>query len=492
MHPVHSGIYPPPNYPPSGFQGHISNDPVPPRFASTVEQTPAPHLAGNTKLSESEDAPNPSTLDFPIGYARREHWDKTKWVWRSRGDVWHNDQSAEVRNCQGVFRCGGCDRLTQKQIRAGCTNRTSRVFRYLHYGDHSTHRQGATAHELRTGDINPGLIPLADISPTLANPKSARYAVGKSQARLGITSHSAKGGLASIGAIGDLEERLPTPFIIASSLAKPTHITFQTPVMDEIIGEMVDSWLRDYSAGPTAGHLSFFQLGTLLATCAYSMMSNEWTVDAAHHRPHFAHLFKAIIKHAGARFERKLLLSVNAIISTIPSFSSLSRAAQAAERQQLVKEAEEAVVGCEVHFWRSADRIKKTHYLVPPKQTHIFEDGLRELISPNTTLERFNIVVQELKGAFPRTVNWFSWWDRGSVAAMIFPARRTVPSELVRKVPSTTNPIEHQHSLLHHGVGKHQELIPGIEKLYLHVREMEKKHTAINVVQVGFAQFLLL
>ncbi|KAJ7680004.1 hypothetical protein B0H14DRAFT_2655499 [Mycena olivaceomarginata] len=63
---------------------------------------------------------------------------------------------------------------------------------------------------------------------------------------------------------------------------------------------------------------------------------------------------------------------------------------------------------------------------------------------------------------------------------MIFPAKSSADPELAAKAPSTTNPIEHQHSLLHHAVGKDQELLPGIEKLFLHVREMENKYNAIK------------
>ncbi|KAK7047011.1 hypothetical protein R3P38DRAFT_3423671 [Favolaschia claudopus] len=573
------GIFRPPDYPPPGYQGPVLNAPIASAASSSIE-SPAvlqTQTVQHERLSTREDDFDPSTFDYPVGYARREcikgqepdKWNKTQWVWRSSGPAKHGIHDAELRKCVGVLRCASCGRLTrpltqtpgrEKQIRAGCTSRTcsieqplledlcdARAFHYKiqhgtsttlvweHYGDHASHqrpprsglskfeqdqldlqvqrRPGATVHALRTGDIVPGSVPLADISPCLANPKAARYAVGKSQARLGIVSQSVKGGLASISAIGDLQTRLPTPFIVASSLANPTHITLQTPFMDDIIRECVESWLLDPEQGPTAtrhgfvidGDLSFFQLGTLLATCAFSMTSYEWIPvlyswinrqDTAHHRPIFAHLFKCVIKHAGSRFQRKLLLSVmdysgaqraaqaeeyaDAIISISPNFSSLSPQAQLVERQQLVKEAEEAVVGCEVHFWRSADRISNTHSLVPPEMKHVFQEGVYELLSANTTTERFDQVVRDLKSTFPRTKNWFSWWERGPIAAMIFPVKRSVPPELVARVPSTTNPIEHQHSLLHHGVGKDQELAPGIEKLYLHVREMEKKSRAIK------------
>jgi hypothetical protein len=70
-------------------------------------------------------------------------------------------------------------------------------------------------------------------------------------------------------------------------------------------------------------------MGTLLATCAYSMTLNEWTPvlhswinhqDTAHHRLHFAHIFESVIKHAGSRFNRKMLLCVGLILSQMSEF----------------------------------------------------------------------------------------------------------------------------------------------------------------------------
>lgn len=176
----------------------------------------------------------------------------------------------------------------------------------------------------------------------------------------------------------------------------------------------------------------------------------------------------------------------DAVISTIPGFISLSAEAQAAQRRHLLLEAQKAEVGCETHFWRSGDRIIKTHSLVPPASAHIYRNGLRELLSASTTSERFDEVIQMLKTTFPATKGWISWWERPHTASMIFPAKSLVSRELAAKVPSTSNPIEHQHSLLHHAVGKDQELLPGIEKLYLHVREMEKKYEAIKGLLIHF------
>lgn len=333
-------------------------------------------------------------LDWPTGHIRREcnageqepKWKQNKWVWRSNGIRMHDGYSAEMRLCLGVYRCGSCGRLTRPktqqparkiQIKNGCTGRTcpvdeplihdtcdAKTYHYKidvngqsisvweHFGDHSTHdrppggplsklqedqvdaqvrrRHDANAHELRTGDPGPGSVPLPDISPTLAAPRAARYQVERSQVRLGINTGSTKGGLALMSAFADLNTRFPTPFIIDSRLSTPVYLTFQTPFMDTVLREAVDSWILDLAEGPEAsrhgividGDHTYFRQGPLLASCAFSPTSGEWTPilyswingqDKAHHRPHFAHIFQSIIKHAGSRFTRQLLLCVGNI-----------------------------------------------------------------------------------------------------------------------------------------------------------------------------------
>ncbi|KAJ6592818.1 hypothetical protein B0H19DRAFT_1055494 [Mycena capillaripes] len=75
-------------------------------------------------------------------------------------------------------------------------------------------KQEATAHELRTGDIGPESVPFPDISSALANPNAARYALGQSQLRLGITATTFKGGIAFMTWFFELAKRLPTPWIV--------------------------------------------------------------------------------------------------------------------------------------------------------------------------------------------------------------------------------------------------------------------------------------
>lgn len=170
----------------------------------------------------------------------------------------------------------------------------------------------------------------------------------------------------------------------------------------------------------------------------------------------------------------------DAVITTMPSFSMLDKEAQDLQRKKLVEEAQATQVGCETHFWRSGIRVKKNGALVPPELVHIFDNRVRQLLSRDTTPEQFTETVNALKIVFPKIVPWINWWLRPAIASMIFPARSVVDPALVAKVPSTTNAIEHQHSLLHHATGTDMDLIPGAENIWLHVRELEKQYEAIK------------
>ena len=67
---------------------------------------------------------------------------------------------------------------------------------------------------------------------------------------------------------------------------------------------------------------------------------------------------------------------------------------------------------------------------------------------------------------------------------MIFPACSFVDPAVSEQVPSTSNPAEHQHLLIHHAVGVGQDLIPGAKKLFLHISEIESQHCAIKGEQL--------
>jgi hypothetical protein len=180
----------------------------------------------------------------------------------------------------------------------------------------------------------------------------------------------------------------------------------------------------------------------------------------------------------------------DAVTALQPSFRDLLAESQVRERKRYVDEAAEAVLGCGVHFWRSATRIKKNGVLVPPLQSERFNNLLYRLISSNTSSDEFDDAVATLRSDFPRIKGWLDWWLHPKFASMIFPARSVVDPNHAQSVPSTSNPAEHQHSLLHHATGIDQDLIPGIRKLFLHVQEIQAQYEAIQGKFMGVVQII--
>lgn len=296
----------------------------------------------------------------------------------------HEGRRAEVRKCLGVFKCRHCGLCVRpntssasrnNQGEARCEGRRcqsndpptlfpckARTYRFRvnrdgvmwsvweHVGDHSEHdrppggrlsrreedqvdeqvnrRHEASAHQLRTGDTGPGSVPLAEISATLANPRSARYQLAQSQGRLGVgPSSPVKGGLAVMRSFGDLQKKFKTAFMVDSSIHGPVYVMMQTSWMDQIIKEAVEDWIDESQTGSpdarhgfvTDGDHSFFRSGVLLATCVFSKILKSWVpvlytwidgLDIAHHRPHFRSLNQAVSKYAGRKFEPKFLTHV--------------------------------------------------------------------------------------------------------------------------------------------------------------------------------------
>ncbi len=336
----------------------------------------------------------PDAVNWPDGSVVRERKDPddksyahSKWAWRSQGYYTHNGAKAERRGCLGVYRCGLCRYLVrphtqvggrERQLSGSCPNRRcpgvssleelncdahawfysiskdgGSVAVWEHCGHHRhprppggrisppeqealdqqvVRRPEASVHQLRTGDAAPGSVPLAQINPRLADPRSARYEVSKSQTRLGLQpAATAKGGLAVLHDLGALTSKHGVRFIVESSFSGPTYFVLQTPFMVSIIEESVRDWVLQDMSGPDAGRhgfvtdgdQSFFRQGTLLATCAFSTTLAQWVpvlyswvdgLDTDHHRPHFRRLNQAILRAAGTDFEAKYLTAVSHLV----------------------------------------------------------------------------------------------------------------------------------------------------------------------------------
>lgn len=167
------------------------------------------------------------------------------------------------------------------------------------------------------------------------------------------------------------------------------------------------------------------------------------------------------------------------MVSLFRNWDALSPEAQAVQRREFVREASDYLQGCEIHFWRSAKRIQQNGALVPPEKRDRFAQLLREMLDPLCVEAEFDRAVTTLCAEFPLIHNWLSWWLQPLVARMLFPVKKTMSEEDAKHLPRTSNPVETQHSLLHHASGKGHDLISGIRGLFLHCQELERHHKAI-------------
>jgi len=341
-------------------------------------------------ISEGFEHLTDEEMMWPEGSQRREqvrgHEDRalasSSFAWHSNGNIKHSESivkgKAELRRCLGVFKCNSCSQVARPntktfrdQFDTGCPDPCNspyiwmqceaKTFRFVserggmqysvweHSGSHQSHprppggrlslgqreavkqqvmrHHDASSYQLRTGDLGPGSVPLAKISPSLANARSARYAVEKSCESLGINPRTQKGGGSLLRGFSELSRELSTPFLLDSSLSGPVFILLGTPFMSLLMKEAVDDWITDAKEGPSVGRHglvtdvdhSYFRQGNLLAPCAWSHVMEAWVpvlfcwvdrLNAEHHRPHFRRLFNDIVEHSGTKFDKKFLTHV--------------------------------------------------------------------------------------------------------------------------------------------------------------------------------------
>ena len=168
------------------------------------------------------------------------------------------------------------------------------------------------------------------------------------------------------------------------------------------------------------------------------------------------------------------------MVSRVAGWDTLSNAARIAEREAHEADAANYQQGCETHFRRSGMRIKKDRAIVPPHLVDRFQVCIDTLLSPDTTLQAFNDTIRCLRSEFPPVMrSWINWWENPRISQIVFPACRPTQNDFRQsEVPQTSNPIETQHSLLHHATGTRYDLIPGIEALFRHVRQLQTQFQA--------------
>ncbi|KAE9401742.1 hypothetical protein BT96DRAFT_937764 [Gymnopus androsaceus JB14] len=428
---------------------------VPP--APNPSQNTAPHMIPSTPQSMLNNVQIPSTAeirnglmkgmynsrnaaseadearDWPNGTQHREQaagdadadkiFKQNKWAWTSNGLVNFEGAQAERRRCLG--------HLTEQER----VDVQEQVYR----------SQNATPHQLRAGDTGLGSVPLPQIAPKLAGARSARYHVAKAKVDLGITPASpSKSSSGALHSWSDLEKKLNEPFIIDSRLhGSVIVLVLQTPFMRQMLHESIDLWLNDSTPDDpdasrhgciTDGDHSFFRL---------------WISQA---------------------LNSKL---------TQKRFKELSKEASKAQWQHYLQEANSVQVGCEIHFFRSGKRLTQNGALVPCEKKDKFMEMLYIMTAKSTTSEIFASTVHQLQDQFPRIQGWLGWWLRPAISSMIFPSTSSINPLLADKVPSTSNPIEAQHSNLHSAMGKDHDALSGVHKLYLYIKQREKQYKAV-------------
>lgn len=316
---------------------------------------------------------------------RNADWKQTRWAWRSIGHGTHpdNGMSVERRGCLGVIRCAHCSRYLRpktdpnsrkRQLIVGCENHAcprdslglikcdARAYHFSedvdgetidvweHAGSHDhprpprdgylttieeelldaqiKRRPDATAHQLRTGDAMADSVPLAVISPALADPHRARYHVNKGRSRLDLRQSASKGGGTILHALAQLNKEFGVTFLVNSGFTDRAFVVMQSTFMRQNIKENIDDCLDSTrSPGPADsrhGNISdtdhsYFREGLLMTSCAFNPTMNAWApavyswIDGQgtdDHRVHFRQLNSTIVECAGDRFEPKLLSAV--------------------------------------------------------------------------------------------------------------------------------------------------------------------------------------
>lgn len=161
------------------------------------------------------------------------------------------------------------------------------------------------------------------------------------------------------------------------------------------------------------------------------------------------------------------------------NFTALEPEAQTAQRSALFKDAERVLIGCTVHFRKSLIRIRDTASLVDPSMVPRFNQLVNVMQSDTTTELEFDAAAASLCSEFPRVEHWINWWLKGWAQSMAFPAKSRVSREVRSNAPKTSNPVEHQHSLLNHAAGRGHDLISGLMALLKYVEERGAQYKAV-------------
>lgn len=156
-----------------------------------------------------------------------------------------------------------------------------------------------------------------------------------------------------------------------------------------------------------------------------------------HYRQHFHYLFKSLnMKLEESKDKEHTDQEINSNWSLnwtcmVVDFSTAQHMAFLHEFKEAVllnnpmienmdphKLAQSYIRGCQIHYFRSAVRVARIQSVVPPSKTELFIQLTTELV--NCDLQRFVLVMKQLKNEYPLATKWLNWYLHEDRARLIF------------------------------------------------------------------------
>ncbi|KAF5368795.1 hypothetical protein D9757_012291 [Collybiopsis confluens] len=316
----------------------------------------------------------------------------------------------------------------------------------------------------------------ADVAQAARNPDFVAYQRRKIKSQ-------AQGGHSFLRQFSAWQQQHPGVVRTSITNEKVSIVSIQTEwIRDRIISETV-------TAGPLNGMVSDGAHGywnhsslVLIITSTFSKKLQIWVpnlftysdgTSSEHYRYHFKGVFQSIAELA----ELKGVKLVDEMFEMVVDFSDPQREGYEkafidfwmlqeddARTQKQLKEAVGALLkGCEYHYEKSVTRVSRAAGIIPVETRKDFVKSAKDLMTitdPDLFEEQVNYLNQHWK-----IKPWLTWWTRPDIARMIFASQRLMNLDHAQLLPNTTNAEESMHAKIYALVGKHHELIPGLDGL---------------------------
>jgi hypothetical protein len=163
-----------------------------------------------------------------------------------------------------------------------------------------------------------------------------------------------------------------------------------------------------------------------------------------------------------------------------------------ATRNELRCRAEDLIKGCEEHWRRMVNTIKRNSSYIPPDQQEEFQELCNSLVAAETK-DAFDATARLIVERFPNTSDWIAWWTRPRTGSMIFKSQKTMAETLDSSLPRTTNPGEALHFAIYSAVGKWHSFLSGLHALKLFDRQAQKVyHESYGTLSYSWLSNLLI